>query len=196
MASMYQDPKILRELFRSLAHRYTVIRSGWNTYAAASLDRVCYDHVSPSSLPSHGRRLPDSFGVCVDDEFMATCPRPEVGRNVHAEEMILKWLQSRIYTSKWPPSDGEVHTLHLFTFFSPCSRCIERLEDFLLLLQKKGLMGRIRFVLGYSKEYTPWKGIGPYVTIPWLNRIAQHYYPNFRVMKINKYNQSKRVDIY
>eukprot|EP00057_Strongylocentrotus_purpuratus_P020231 XP_011674705.1 PREDICTED: uncharacterized protein LOC105443352 [Strongylocentrotus purpuratus] len=188
MASMYQDKVILRELSRSLAHRYTASRSGWNTYAGASLDRVCYDHDSPPSLPPHGRQLTESMGVCVDDEFMATCPRSENRRNVHSEEMILKWLQSRIYTSKWPPPDGEIHTLHLFTFLSPCSRCIRRLEDFLHLLQKKGLMERIRFVLGYSKEYTPWYGIGPYVTIPWLNRIAQDYYPYFRVIKINKYN--------
>nr|AWK77800.1 AID-like deaminase 4a [Strongylocentrotus purpuratus] len=194
MASMHHDALILRALSRSLASRFAA--SSWKTYAGVSLDRVTYDHDSRSSLPPHGRHLSDNMGLCVDDEFMATCPREPCtlgSRNAHAEKLILNWLSSRVNISKWPPADGQMHTLHLFTFLSPCSGCIHFLESFLRLLREKGLMWRIRFVLGYSKEYTPWKPgtplaqrkvPGPDETIPWLSNL-QTYYPNFRVIKIS-----------
>eukprot|EP00057_Strongylocentrotus_purpuratus_P020237 XP_011674711.1 PREDICTED: uncharacterized protein LOC105443354 [Strongylocentrotus purpuratus] len=195
MASMQHDALFFLALSRSLEHRFSA--SSWKTYAGVSLDRVSYDHDSRSSLPPHGRRQSDNMGLCVDNEFMATCPREpffhfEGSGTAHAEKLILNWLRGLINTSKWPPADGQMHTLHLFTVLSPCSGCIHFLESFLRLLREKGLMWRIWFVLGYSKEYTPCKPStplakrfysGPDVTIPWLYELPR-YYPNFRVMKI------------
>ena len=181
-ASMDHDYHILQNLSGSLAHRFAA--STWKTYAGVSLDRVLYDHDGRSSPSPHGHRLPN---MRVDGKFMATCPKSEGSTNVHAELLILDWLHNLVDNSKWPPADGQLHTLHLFTFLSPCSGCIWWLGSFLHFLRENGLMGRIRIVLGYSKWYTPPGFLnlpGPFLTIPWLYEL-QHYFPNFKVMKIS-----------
>ncbi|XP_030842318.1 uncharacterized protein LOC115924328 [Strongylocentrotus purpuratus] len=183
MASMDHDYHFLENLSWSLAHRFAA--STWKTYAGVSLDyyRVPYDHDGRSSSSPHGHRLPN---MRVDGMFMATCPKSEGITNVHAERMILDWLHNQVVNSKWPPADRQLHTLHLFTFLSPCSGCISWLWSFLHFLRQNGLMGRIRIVLGYSKWYTPPGDLiypGPFLTIPWLYEL-QHYFPNFKVMKI------------
>ena len=107
-----------------------------------------------------------------------------------------------VNTSKWQPADGQMNTVHLCTFLSPCNGCFQKLGRFLSLTLEKGLMRQVRFVLGYSKEYTPWKPgtplaeqklPGPDVVISWLHNFQQRY-PNFLVIKITLgYKQQSKM---
>ena len=185
-----KDKEFMQTLASSLAIRFD--SSSWKTYASVSLDWVLYHHPS-SSIPAHGRRLADNMGLCVDDEFMATCPSYSVfcnGTTWHAEHHILMWLRGRINKGKWPPRDSGFHSIHLYTHLSPCSMCTERLGEFLEFLRRKDLARTVLVCLRYSEPYTPWKPgtpvemrtvPGPDLAIPLLNGLALSH-PNFYVI--------------